>query len=274
MTAPDRSRCALHTWTTRPWSLEQAVEAYAAAGLGGVSVWREHLAACGVARAAEVIHAAGLRVPALVRGGFFVADDAATRQQGIDDNRRCLDEAAAIGAEMVVLVVGARPEVPLTEARDQVRDGIAACLAHAEGCGVKLAIEPLHPMYAGDKSCVTSLAQARAIWENLDHPLLGVAADVFHIWFDDALEGELQRAGAAGKLFGFHTCDWKPDFEHPLFDRGLMGEGCARPRRIREIAEHAGFTGPIEVEIFSQRNWIRPQAAWLEDVLRAFHSSA
>ena len=196
----DLSTCAVHTFTTKPWSLQQSCEAFAAAGIAGVSVWREHLQAVGVDEAARIVKGSGLQVPAYVRGGFFTSHDEKDRQAAIDDCKKCLDEAAAIGAEQVVLVVGATPGLPLAEARKQVRDGIAACLAHAKAVGVLLAIEPLHPMYAGDKSCVNSMTTAREIWQDLDSPLVGVAVDVYHVWFDERLAEEITLAGQANKL--------------------------------------------------------------------------
>lgn len=268
---PDLARCAIHTFTTKPLDLRQAVAAYRAAGVDGISVWREHLEPYGAAEAARILADHGMTVPAFVRGGFFTGD-AAARSAAIDANKQMLDQAATIGAEAMVLVVGATPGIPLAEARAQVRDGIAACLDHARACGVRLAIEPLHPMYAGDKSCITSLRQARGIWEDLADPMLGVAVDVYHVWFDDALAEEIRLAGEAGRLFGFHVCDWKCDTGHLLTDRGLMGEGVCDIRGIRGLLEDAGFAGRIEVEIFSTRHWTRPQTEWLADITRAYRA--
>ena len=166
---PDLSNCAIHTMTTKPWSLVECCEHYAAAGVGGISIWRNTVApeegGVGLDEAANIMKASGLAVPAYVRGGFFPAFDGADRQKAIDHNKVMLDEAAALDADQVVLVVGAVPGMPLNEARQQTADGIAACLEHAEQVGVKLSIEPLHPMYAGDKSCVNRMAEAREICE-------------------------------------------------------------------------------------------------------------
>lgn len=271
---PDLSRCAVHTFTTKPWSLGQACERYAAAGVRGISIWRQHMQAVGLQEAARIVRGSGLAVPAYVRGGFFTSRDAADRAKAIADNKACLDEAAALGADQVVLVVGATPGLPLAEARKQVQDGIAACLEHAAAVQVKLAIEPLHPMYAGDKSCVTSLTTAREIWQALDHPLLGIALDVYHVWFDERLEEEIRLAGAAGKIFGFHVCDWKCDTRDLLLDRGLMGEGVIPIAGIRKLVEAAGFRGYNEVEIFSASNWAGIQDEWLARVLHAYRQHA
>jgi len=265
----DLSRCAIHTFTTRPLDLAQAIASYRSAGVSAISVWRQHLEPHGPETAAGMLRDAGMTVPAYVRGGFFTGD-AAARSSAIDENKRVLDEAAAIGADQVVLVVGATPGLPLADARQQVADGIAGCLDHARSVGVRLAIEPLHPMYAGDKSCVTSLRQAREIWQPIDDPLIGVAVDVYHVWFDQDLAAEIATAGEHGRLFGFHVCDWKCDTDHLLFDRGLMGEGVCDIRGIRGMMEAAGFDGWIEVEIFSAKNWQRPQTEWLADVTAAY----
>ncbi|MDA3962146.1 MAG: sugar phosphate isomerase/epimerase [Planctomycetota bacterium] len=265
----DLSRCAIHTFTTKPLNLAQAVSAYQAAGVTGISVWRQHLEPYGCTEAARILADAGMSVPAYVRGGFFTGSES-ERGASIDDNKRCLDEAAAIGADQVVLVVGATPGMPLADARNQVTDGIAACLDHARGCGVKLAIEPLHPMYAGDKSCVNSMRQAREIWQELGDPLVGVAVDVYHVWFDQDLAEEIRLAGADQRIFGFHVCDWKCDTNNLLLDRGLMGEGCIDIRGIRQLVESAGFAGWIEVEIFSSTHWAKTQTDWLSEVTAAY----
>lgn len=277
MTAiPDLSRLAIHTLTNKPWSLAECLEAYASAGVPALSIWRNVFdpaeGGIGLDAAVKLVAASGLAVPALVRGGFFPAHEAAERQAAIDHNRRCIDEAAALGAEMVVLVVGAVPGLPLAEARRQVADGIAAVLPHAEACGVKLAIEPLHPMYAADKSCINRMAEAREVCEQLRHPLVGIAADVYHIWFDPNLEAEIALSGEQGTLFAFHLCDWRPDTRHLLTDRGLMGDGCIDLPGIRAMIDAAGFSGYYEVEVFSEAYWAMDQAAYLELLISRYRS--
>ncbi|MEM9346865.1 MAG: sugar phosphate isomerase/epimerase family protein [Planctomycetota bacterium] len=263
----DLSKCAIHTFTNKPWSLAECCAKYAAAGVGGVSVWRNTVApeegGVGVSESAKILADSGLAVPAYVRGGFFPAEDGAARQQAIDHNKAMLDEAAAIGAEQVVLVVGAVPGMTLAEARRQVADGIGACLEHAQGVGVKLSIEPLHPMYAADKSCVNRLAEARAICESINSPMLGIAVDVYHVWWDPDLADEIALAGRLGLLFGFHVCDWRVETRHLLTDRGLMGDGCIDIRGIRKMVESAGFDGFNEVEVFSEQYWSMDQDEYL-----------
>ena len=270
MATASQSRCAIHTQTNKPWTLAQCIDAYAAAGVGGISVWRDVIEPVGVAEAARMLRSSKLKVPALVRGGFFVARDASERQRALDVNRICIDEAQAIGAEMVVLVVGAVPGMALAEARLQVADGIGAIINHARQANVKLAIEPLHPMYAADRSCVNRMAEARAICQSLRDPMVGIALDVYHTWWDPDLQSEIDLAGKQKTLFGFHVCDWRPNTRSLLTDRGLMGEGCIDIRTIRSWVEAAGFNGFNEVEIFSDTYWAMDQHACMRMVLDAY----
>jgi sugar phosphate isomerase/epimerase len=270
----DLSRCAVHTITTKPWSLRQCIDGYRAAGIPGITVWRQWLAPQGARESARMLADSGLSVVSLCRGGFFPARDQAGRLKAIDDNRKAIDEAAEIGAPMVVLVCGAVPGMPLEEARAQIADGIAACLPHARERKVKLAIEPLHPQYAADRSAVVTMRQAREICERVGDPLVGIAVDVYHIWWDQDLEAEIAAAGRAGRIFAFHTCDWKVQQRDPLNDRGLMGEGCIDLRRIRGWVERAGFTGWVEVEVFSETHWAREQTEFLRDIVGAYRAHA
>ncbi len=266
----DLSRCAIHTQTTKPWSLPQCIEGYSKAGIRAISVWRHTLEPMGAKEAGRMLRDAGMTVPALVRGGFFVADSAAARQTAIDTNRVCVDEAAAIGAGMIVLVVGASPGISLADARKQVADGIAAVLPYAAAAGVKLAIEPLHPMYAADKSCVNRMAEARQICQQLRHPGLGIAVDVYHVWWDPDLREEIALAGQQGTLLAYHICDWRVNTRHMLTDRGLMGDGCIDLRAIRGWVEAAGFRGFNEVEVFSEEYWSLDQSDYLRKIRQAY----
>lgn len=264
------SRCAIHTATTKPWDLETAIRKYAEAGVKGISVWKEALEGRDPAKAGAAIRAAGLEAVALVRGGFFVAPDADTRAARIKDNERLIRTAAALGAPLVVLVCGADPRVRISEARLQIEEGLAAILPTAEAEGIKLAIEPLHPMYAGDRAAINTLAEANGLCERLSSEALGVAVDVYHVWWDPELEAQIARAGAMGSLFAFHVCDWKTPLLDTLEDRGLMGEGCVDIPKIRSWVEAAGFKGFVEVEIFSRRFWAMDQDSWLRMVIDAF----
>jgi sugar phosphate isomerase/epimerase len=181
-----------------------------------------------------------------------------------------LDEAAAVGAPQVVLVCGAKPELSLAENRRQITEGIAACIDHASSVGVKLSIEPLHPMYADCRSAVNTIGQCNDMIDQLGDAWVGIAADVYHIWWDPQLEQEIRRAGK--RIIGFHVCDWLTPTQDFLNDRGLMGEGCIDIRGIRSMVEQAGFSSWIEVEIFSARHWAREQDEFLSDIITAYKS--
>jgi sugar phosphate isomerase/epimerase len=206
----------------------------------------------------------------LCRGGFYPAVEEKTRTEAIEDNKRAIEDAAALGAPLVVLVCGAVPGQSLVESRKQITDGIAATLPLAESLGVKLAIEPLHPMYADDRSAINSLACANDICDELKHPLVGIAYDVYHLWWDPDLEEQTKRTAQANRLFAYHVCDWMTPTTDLLNDRGLMGEGCIDLRGIRGMVEGAGFDGMIEVEVFSNRWWEKPTVEFLEAIKHAY----
>ncbi|MDY0171125.1 MAG: sugar phosphate isomerase/epimerase family protein [Thermoguttaceae bacterium] len=264
------SRLCLHTITTKPWSIEEACDRYVAAGVCGITVWRQWLDGRNPEAVGRRLRAAGLEVVSLCRGGFFPAPDHAGRVAAIDDNRLAIDEAAALGAPVVVLVCGAVPGQPLSISRDQIADGIAAVLDHAKANHVKLAIEPLHPMYADSRSAINTLAHANDMCERLADPQVGVAVDVYHLWWDPNLESEIQRCGRLGRLFAFHVSDWRTPTEDLLNDRGLMGEGCIDVPQIRGWVEETGFGGFIEVEIFSNRYWAMDQQQFLDNIQKAY----
>lgn len=266
----DLSKLCVHTITTKPWSLEQAVDHYAQAGIKGITVWRDALNGRDIAQARRNIAEAGLSVVSLCRGGFFPATAAPDRQKALDDNKKAIDEAAALGAPHIVLVCGAVPGMPLPEARAQIRNGIEQVLPYAQDAGVKLSIEPLHPMYADDRSAISTLKQANDLCEQVNSSHLGVTIDVYHLWWDDTLEAEIKRSGASGFIDAFHICDWKTPTSHLLFDRGLMGEGCIDIRQIRGWVEAAGFNGFNEVEIFSERYWSQDQTEFLSQITQAY----
>lgn len=264
------SRLCVHTITTKPWPIEKAAEQYAAAGVGGITVWRDALDGRNIQQTGNMLRQHQLEIVSLCRGGFFPATSAEKRQAAIDENKRTIDEAAALGAPMIVLVCGADPGQPLAESRKQIREGIEAVLPHAEANQVKLAIEPLHPMYAGDRSAVNTLSQANDMAEVIDSPLVGVAVDVYHLWWDDTLHSEIMRCGRNDHLFAFHICDWKVPTTDMLLDRGLMGEGCINIPQIRGWVEEAGFDGLNEVEIFSNHYWEMNQEVFLKMITDAY----
>jgi sugar phosphate isomerase/epimerase len=266
----DTSKLCVHTITTKPWPVEEAIEQYSQIGVKGITVWRQALEARDPARVGRQARQAGLSIVSFCRGGFFPGTDLATRQAAIDDNLRAIDEAAKLGAPLVVLVCGAVPGQSLELSRQQINDGIAAVLPHAEACHVKLGIEPLHPVYADDRSAVNTLKQANDMAEALDSPFVGVVVDVYHLWWDPDLEAEIKRCGQNDNLLAFHICDWKTPTVDILNDRGLMGEGCIPIGKIRGWVEAAGFDGLNEVEIFSTRHWAKDQQVFLREIKEAY----
>ena len=266
----DLSHLCIHTITTKPWSIEEAAEHYVRSGVSGITVWRDALQNRDIAKTGEMLRSHGLSVVSLCRGGFFPSTSATKRQAAIDDNKAAIDEAAALGAPLVVLVCGADPDQPLSTSRHQIREGIEAVLPHAEANNVVLAIEPLHPMYADTRSAVNTLAQANEMAEIIDSPWVGIAVDVYHLWWDPTLESEIMRCGRNGNLSAFHVCDWKSPTEDMLLDRGLMGEGSINVPEIRRWVEAAGFEGFNEVEIFSNHYWSMDQSEFLEKIINAY----
>jgi sugar phosphate isomerase/epimerase len=266
----DFSKLCIHSITTKPWPIEKSAAEFSKAGVGGITVWRDALQGKNISTVKRMLGDLNLQVVSICRGGFFPATEPGKRQAAIEDNLKAIDEAAALGAPLVVLVCGAAPGQSLTESRKQIQDGIAACLDHAATAGVKLAIEPLHPMYAGDRSAINTLSQANDMAESLNSPWVVVALDVYHLWWDPQLEQEILRCGQSGHLAAFHICDWKAPTLDMLNDRGLMGEGCINIREIRGWVEKAGFDGFYEVEIFSNHYWQQDQLEYLDKIKMAY----
>lgn len=262
---PDR--LAIHTFTNKPWSIDECIENYARRGIGGISIWRETVAGHDLKRVKKHLDDSGLVPVSLVRGGFFTGKDEPTREAALEVNRAAIREAETLGLPMIVLVCGATLGQTPEENLDQIRDGIAALLPEAEDAGVKLAIEPLHPVYAGDRSAVASMRDANDLAESLSHPLVGVALDVFHVWWESGLEAQIQRCAEAQRLFAFHVCEFKPDFDHVLLDRGLPGEGVNASARIATMVKATGFKGLTEVEIFSRKYWAENQHGFLDQIV-------
>jgi sugar phosphate isomerase/epimerase len=238
------------------WNLREAADACRRHGIAAIDPWRDQVAAAGIGEAVRAIKDNGLAVSGYCRGGMFPAADAAGRQAAIDDNKRAIDEAAALGAACLVLVVGGLPQGSrdIHAARRMVADGIAAILPHARANKMPLAIEPLHPMYAGDRACVNTLAHALDLCDALGDGV-GVAIDTYHVWWDSALEAQIARAGAGNRILAHHICDWLVPTRDLLLDRGMMGDGVIDLPRVRAAVEKAGYTGFVEVEIFSAADW-------------------
>jgi sugar phosphate isomerase/epimerase len=264
----DLSKLCVHTMTTKPWSLAEAAEGYTKAGVPAITVWRQALEPLGLKDSASLLKSSGLEVVSLCRGGFFPGETPTKRQDAIDDNLLAIEEAVEIGAPLIVLVCGAVPGQPLSESRKQIVEGIQAILPQVRDAGVKLAIEPLHPVYADDRSAVNTLGQANDMVELIGSKLVGIAADVYHLWWDPELEQQIRRAGSS--IFAFHICDWRTPTRDILLDRGLMGEGCINIPQIRGWVEEAGFEGYNEVEIFSSEYWASDQETYLESIKLAY----
>lgn len=269
----DLSQLCVHTITTKPWSIEEAAQKFAGAGVNGITVWRDALEGRNPVQVGNLLHDEGLEIVSLCRGGFFPHPEEKERQRAIQENREAIEEAAALGAPLVVLVCGAHPGQSLEESRRQIVEGIQAVLPDAEQAGVQLAIEPLHPMYADTRSAINTLQQANEAAEQIGSKWVGVAVDVYHLWWDPDLEAEIRRCGRQNNLFAFHICDWKSPITDLLLDRGLMGEGCIPIRRIRSWVEDAGFDGYHEVEIFSKSYWSMNQDEYLSQIIEAYRKN-
>ena len=259
-------RCAINTATLGFQApLEQSIEAVARAGFGAIAPWRAEVDETAPTATARRIRDAGLDVSGYCRSAYLPAATAEARAAAIADNRRAVEVAATLGAACFVLVVGGLPagSRDLPAARAQVADGVAALLEHARACGVRLGLEPLHPVYAADRSCLNTLAHALDMAEALDpgpDPSLGVVIDAYHLWWDPDLPAQIARAGRAGRILGYHVSDWLTVTRDPLNDRGMMGDGVIDLPALRSLVEAAGYTGPVEVEIFSDRDWWRRPA--------------
>jgi sugar phosphate isomerase/epimerase len=241
---------------SRQFGFAAAVDACLAQGVTAIAPWRDQVEAIGLGEAARIVKANGLRVTGYCRGGMFPAADKTGLAAAIGDNKRAIDEAAALGADCLVMVVGGLAEnsKDIAAARAMVADGLAAVLPYARACRVPLAIEPLHPMYAADRACVNTLEQALDLCDALGAGV-GVAIDVYHTWWDPKIRLQIARAGRKRQILAHHICDWLTPTRDLLLDRGMMGDGVIDLKQFRADIEQAGFHGPQEVEIFSSENW-------------------
>jgi sugar phosphate isomerase/epimerase len=271
----DHRWLSLNTATVRKQGdLSAIIDACARHGIRAIDPWRDQVASVGLDRAVRAVRDAGLELSGYCRGGMFTSD-AARRTEVRDDNRRCVDEAKALGASCIVLVVGGLPQYSrpgsapskdLVAARGQVHDALAEMLEYAREAKLPLAIEPLHPAYAADRACVNTTKQALDLCDALDRErtgALGVALDVYHIWWDPELMAQIARAGQ-DRLLAFHVCDWLVPTKDILNDRGMMGDGVIDIKSVRAAVEARGFAGYSEIEIFSNDWWSRP----MEEVLK------
>ncbi len=263
-------KLCIHTITTKPLAFEVACAKYAAKGIKGISIWKDAVDGLDHKTVVNCLRIYDLTPVSYVRGGFFPALEKGKREKAMDENIRMLQEAAEMEIPMLVLVCGAEPGLSLQTSRDQIRAGIEAILPEAQKRQVKLAIEPLHPMYADTRSAITSLKQANEMAEYFHDEFLGVAVDVYHLWFDEDLEKQIKRCGKNKNLFAYHLSDWNVPTADMLLDRGLMGEGCIPLKQIRGWVEEAGFSGFNEVEIFSTRFWAEDQDLFLDKIAEAY----
>jgi sugar phosphate isomerase/epimerase len=255
--------CSINTATLghrEPLSL--TIDRIARAGFGGIAPWRHEVEKANVAAIARQIKSLDLTVTGYCRSTYLPAATHAQFVANIEANKAALRDAATLGARCFVMVVGGLPEGSrdLNGVRSQVSEGIGELFATAREYGVPLALEPLHPMYAADRAVLNTLAQALEICEKLDPErsgFLGVAVDVYHCWWDPALQASIAAAGQAHRMLAFHVCDWLRETRDMLLDRGMMGDGVVDLRAMRESVEGNGYDGLVEVEIFSQENWWR-----------------
>ncbi|WP_328512549.1 sugar phosphate isomerase/epimerase [Streptomyces sp. NBC_00376] len=270
-------RLSINQETIKQWSLPELAEGCVKAGIDKVGLWRAPVQSYGIERTARLLADSGLSVTSLCRGGFFTALDPAERARALDDNRAALDEAAALSTDTLVLVSGGLPEGSrdLHGARERVADALGELAPYAAERGVRLAIEPLHPMFASDRCVVSTLSQALDIAERFPADQVGVVVDTYHIWWDDQAAAQIARAGAGGRIHSFQLADWiTPLPAGVLVGRGQLGDGAVDFRAFRSLVEAAGFDGPVEVEIFNEALWARDGAEVLAEVASRYAEHA
>lgn len=269
----DLSRFSINQMTVKQLSMPELVDACRDLGIGNVGLWREPVQSYGVEETAKLVRDAGLTVTTLCRGGFFTAIDPDERAAALDDNRRAVDEAATLGTDTLVLVSGGLPagSKDLHGARERIADALSVLGPYAEEHGVKLAIEPLHPMYASDRCVVSTLTQALDLAERFPAQQVGVTVDTYHIWWDDNAPAQIARAGAGGRIHTFQLADWTtPLPEGVLNGRGQIGDGAIDMREWQRYVEAAGYTGAIEVELFNDALWARDGREVLAETAERF----
>ncbi len=265
MSEPEgRARLSLNQITTRGWSVGEAVAGCRRFGIDWVGLWRDKVAEFDLDAAVRSLRAHSMRVSSLCRGGFFAAATEADRERRRADNRAAVDEAVALGTEVLVLVCGGLGGVDLDRARQMVVDGVEDLAPYAATHGVRLAIEPLHPMFCADRSVIVTLDQALDLAERFPPEHVGVMVDTFHVWWDPGVYRAIERAGE--RILGFQVGDWLDPPPDVLLGRGMMGDGPIELRRLREAVDAAGYDGPIEVEIFNADVWAAPGERVLEQV--------
>ena len=273
--ARDTSALALNTATLGHnldghgvgWPVERVIDACAERGFGGIVFWRREIGA----RAQEIgdrVRAAGLRVDGLCRTPYLTGREAGTDAEV----RASIDMAAGLGAPVLTIVTGGTEPgtLGLEPSLDRLAERVAAHADYAAGQGVALALEPLNPMFGGNRTVLFTVRDALEVCDRIGAPNLGVAVDVYHVWWDRTLAATLQDA--RGRVLGYHLCDWLEDTTHMLLDRGMMGDGVADLKALRAAVEGAGYAGPCEVEIFSQAWWQRDPAEVLDVIVERFRT--
>jgi sugar phosphate isomerase/epimerase len=263
------ARLSLNTATTKRWSLREAVEAAAAAGLPAVGLWRDRVDEVGTDKAAKIVRDNGLRVSSLCRGGFLTGLDNA--HSALDDNRRAIDQAATLGTSELVMVAGGMPDRDLIGARKRLAERLAGLVPYAADRQVRLALEPLHPMYCADRAVISTLGQALALAEPFPAETVGVVVDTFHVWWDPDLGTRIAEAGRQGRISSYQVCDWLvPMAADPLMSRGMMGDGVIDFASIGGLVHGAGYRGDVEVEIFNEAVWAADGHAVIETMKRRY----
>ncbi|TKV28798.1 sugar phosphate isomerase/epimerase [Arthrobacter sp. NamB2] len=279
----DFSRLSINTATTKNISLADAVRLYSDAGLAHIGVWRDRVEEAGLDKAARLISDAGLTVSSLCRGGFLTAADTAGQREALDDNTRAIEEAATLGTRELIMVVGGLPAAgaliggsagtdprggkDVVGARARIADRLAELVPVAAEHDVRLVLEALHPMYAADRALLSTLGQALDLAAPFAKENVGVVVDTFHVWWDPQLEDQIRRAGEEGRLASYQVCDWNlPIASDALLSRGYMGDGYIDFGSIGPWVADAGYTGPVEVEIFNREIWDAPPAEVVEIV--------
>ena len=264
----DLSRLSLNQITTPQWSVKEAAEACVRRGIPSIALWRHKIEEQGLSECVRAVHDAGLHVSSVCRGGMFPAASVEERRKRIEDNFRAVDEAAALKADSLVMVVGGASPVGIEAARQMVRDGIAELVPYAQSAGVMVGLEPLHPMFAGDRSVLNTITEGLSIAQQYAQDNVGLVLDVFHIWWDPQVKQQIAEAG--NRICGFHVSDWLVPLPDVLLGRGMMGDGVIDLCGLRNAAENAGYRGPIEVEILNQTIWEQDSDSVLDRVAETF----
>ncbi|HEX6483203.1 MAG TPA: sugar phosphate isomerase/epimerase family protein [Ktedonobacteraceae bacterium] len=249
-------RLSLNQMSTRQWNVREAIEGCTRAGIPAIGLWREKVAEIGLKQSARLLHESGIVVSSLCRGGWFPAASATERRTRLEENFRAVEEAAELGAGVLVLVCGPAPDRDISAGRMMVTEALEHLLPFASQHQIRLGIEPLHPMFAADRSVIVTLGEAQQLVRRFTSPYLGVIIDVYHVWWDPMIYEQIEAA--RGSIFGFHVNDWLVPTPHMLNGRGMMGDGVIEIRRLRQAVDAADYHGPIEVEIFNEALWSLP----------------